>query len=131
MKYIFIAGLIGWLLGMSMKNIRLAALGIPTLYGLIGGFFFSRWAEQNHVVAYGIAYGLYALVVLIWLLAFLGGTLAGAIWGAIPGLFKALLNINEVLACIMTNWIAANLVTTSYRTAPLRDMNLTLKAHIL
>ena len=48
---------------------------------------------------------------LIWLLAFLGGTLAGAIWGAIPGLFKALLNINEVLACIMTNWIAANLVT--------------------
>ncbi len=47
----------------------------------------------------------------IWLLAFFGGTLAGAIWGAIPGLFKALLNINEVLACIMTNWIAANLVT--------------------
>ena len=42
---------------------------------------------------------------------FLGGMLAGALWGAIPGLLKALLNINEVLACIMTNWIAANLVT--------------------
>ena len=27
------------------------------------------------------------------------------------GVLKALLNINEVLACIMTNWIAANLVT--------------------
>jgi simple sugar transport system permease protein len=40
-----------------------------------------------------------------------GGVLAGAVWGAIPGLVKALLNINEVLACIMTNWIAANLVT--------------------
>ena len=26
-------------------------------------------------------------------------------------MLKALLNINEVLACIMTNWIAANLVT--------------------
>lgn len=48
---------------------------------------------------------------IIWLLAFLGGMLAGALWGAIPGLLKALLNINEVLACIMTNWIAANLVT--------------------
>lgn len=48
---------------------------------------------------------------IIWLLAFLGGILAGAIWGAIPGLVKAFLNINEVLACIMTNWIAANLVT--------------------
>ena len=37
--------------------------------------------------------------------------LAGALWGCIPGIVKALLNINEVLACIMTNWIAANLVT--------------------
>ena len=49
--------------------------------------------------------------VLIWILAFLSGMLAGTLWGAIPGLVKAYLNINEVLACIMTNWIAANLVT--------------------
>lgn len=48
---------------------------------------------------------------LIWIVAFLGGMLAGAVWGAIPGLVKAFLNINEVLACIMTNWIAANVVT--------------------
>ena len=48
---------------------------------------------------------------LTWWLAFLGGALAGALWGCIPGLVKAFLNINEVLACIMTNWIAANLVT--------------------
>ena len=47
----------------------------------------------------------------VWLLAFLGGMLAGALWGAVPGLVKAYLNINEVLACIMTNWIAANIVT--------------------
>ena len=55
-----------------------------------------------------------------WLLAFLAGVAAGALWGCIPGLVKAFLNINEVLACIMTNWIAANLVTwlfdgSSYR----------------
>ena len=48
---------------------------------------------------------------IIWILAFLGGCLAGALWGALPGLAKACLNINEVLACIMTNWVAANLVT--------------------
>ena len=47
----------------------------------------------------------------IWVLAFLAGCLSGALWGAIPGLVKALLNINEVLASIMTNWLAANLVT--------------------
>ena len=49
--------------------------------------------------------------VIIWILAFLGAMVAGAIWGAIPGIFKALLNTNEVIACIMTNWIAANVVT--------------------
>ena len=48
---------------------------------------------------------------IIWLAAFFGGCLAGALWGSIPGIVKAFLNINEVLACIMTNWIAANLVT--------------------
>ena len=48
---------------------------------------------------------------LIWVIAFLGGMIAGALWGAVPGLLKAILNINEVLACIMTNWLAANIVT--------------------
>ena len=48
---------------------------------------------------------------LVWLLAFLAAVAAGALWGCIPGIVKAFLNINEVLACIMTNWIAANLVT--------------------
>jgi len=46
-----------------------------------------------------------------WICAFLAGVLLGGLWGAIPGLFKAFLNINEVITCIMTNWIAANLVT--------------------
>ena len=58
----------------------------------------------------------------IWLLAFLGGMLAGALWGAIPGLLKALLNINEVLACIMTNWIAANLVTWMFDISNFKNM---------
>ncbi len=59
---------------------------------------------------------------IVWLLAFLAGMLAGAVWGAIPGLVKALLNINEVLACIMTNWIAANLVTWVFDESIWRNM---------
>jgi len=51
---------------------------------------------------------------LIWIIAFLGGMIAGALWGAVPGLLKAFLNINEVLACIMTNWLAANIVTWAF-----------------
>ena len=61
-------------------------------------------------IALGIPAGTLPGIV-VWLLAFFGGMLAGALWGAVPGLVKAYLNINEVLACIMTNWIAANIVT--------------------
>jgi len=59
---------------------------------------------------------------LIWLLAFLGGMLAGAVWGCIPGLLKAFLNINEVLSCIMTNWLAANIVTWGFDVSNFKNM---------
>lgn len=59
---------------------------------------------------------------LVWLIAFLCGMLAGALWGAIPGLLKAFLNINEVLACIMTNWVAANLVTWLFDISSFKNM---------
>ena len=58
---------------------------------------------------------------IVWILAFLAGMLAGALWGAIPGILKATRNINEVLACIMTNWIAANLVTMLFSNSDLRN----------
>ena len=45
----------------------------------------------------------------VWFLAVLVGALLGALWGMIPGLLKAFFNINEVIICIMANWIAANI----------------------
>ena len=59
--------------------------------------------------------------VIIWILAFFSGMLFGALWGLIPGIFRACLNINEVLSSIMTNWIAANLVTLIFENSPLRN----------
>lgn len=47
----------------------------------------------------------------VWLLALVVGMLCGMIWGLVPGLFKAFLNVNEVIVCIMSNWIAANIVS--------------------
>jgi len=46
----------------------------------------------------------------LWITALLAAILAGAVWGAIPGIFKALFNVNEVIACIMTNYIGTLLV---------------------
>ena len=59
---------------------------------------------------------------IIWVLSFVGGCLAGAVWGVIPGMLKAFLNINEVLACIMTNWLAANLVTWAFDISNFKNM---------
>ena len=59
---------------------------------------------------------------IVWTLAFLAGMLAGALWGCIPGLLKSLLNINEVIACIMTNWLAACLVTWAFDVSSLKNV---------
>ncbi len=41
-----------------------------------------------------------------WVVALLFATLLGALWGAIPGILKAYFNVNEVITCIMLNYIA-------------------------
>jgi simple sugar transport system permease protein len=47
---------------------------------------------------------------LLWVVCILAGLLGGALWGIIPGLFKALLNVNEVITSIMFNYIGMYLV---------------------
>ncbi len=59
----------------------------------------------------------------IWILAFLSGMIFGALWGSIPGLLKAIFNINEVIVCIMTNWIAANIVSWVFYSTGERFIN--------
>lgn len=45
-----------------------------------------------------------------WIAALAAAVLAGALWGAIPGFFKAIFNVNEVIACIMMNYTGTYLV---------------------
>ncbi len=68
---------------------------------------------------------------LVWLIAFVGGMLAGALWGAIPGMLKAFLNINEVLACIMTNWLSAILVSWIFSGSSFRNVTEGTKTHMI
>lgn len=53
--------------------------------------------------------------VLHCIVALLAATLAGAIWGLVPGLMKAYCNVNEVISCIMMNYIGLNLVNLLVR----------------
>ena len=42
---------------------------------------------------------------LLWIICLVGAMLAGALWGFVPGFLKAVCNVNEVIACIMMNYI--------------------------
>jgi simple sugar transport system permease protein len=63
------------------------------------------------LVVYSVPSTNRAVGILVWIVAILVGTLMGVVWGMIPGILKALFGINEVIVCIMTNWISANIVT--------------------
>lgn len=45
-----------------------------------------------------------------WLVCVMAGMAGGMLWGFIPGVFKALLNVNEVITSIMFNYIGMYLV---------------------
>ncbi len=66
-----------------------------------------------------------------WWLCLLAGMLAGALLGAISGVLKAYRNVNEVISCIMLNWIGLYLVNTLL--APYMDITMSetwsLKKH--
>ncbi len=94
------------------------ALTVPLiLCGLSVGFAFKTGlfnigaAGQYTLGAFG---ALVCAIVLKcpWYVCLLGAMLFGALWGAIPGIFKAYLNINEVITSIMFNWIGLYAVNT-------------------
>lgn len=53
-----------------------------------------------------------------WIVALLAAVIFGALWALIPGILKAYANINEVIACIMTNYIGMYLVNWIVKDTP-------------
>lgn len=45
-----------------------------------------------------------------WIVCILAGMIGGMLWGMIPGIFKAYLNVNEVITSIMFNYIGTYLI---------------------
>ena len=83
--------------------------GLSVAFAFKTGLFNIGAAGQYTLGAFG---GLYCALVLHlpWFVCLLVSALLGAVWGAIPGIFKAYLNINEVITSIMFNWIGLYLV---------------------
>ena len=83
--------------------------GLSVGFAFKTGLFNIGAAGQYTLGAFG---ALYCAIVLQlpWYVCLLAAMVLGALWGAIPGLFKAYMNINEVITSIMFNWIGLYLV---------------------
>ena len=83
--------------------------GLSVAFAFKTGLFNIGAAGQYTLGAFGALY--FAIVLgMPWWVCLLVSAVFGALWGAIPGIFKAYLNINEVITSIMFNWIGLYLV---------------------
>lgn len=101
-------------MGVRMEILQAAPLimtGLSVAFAFKTGLFNIGAAGQYTVGAFC---ALYSAIVLKmpWWACLIASALGGAIWGTIPGIFKAFLNVNEVITAIMFNWIGLYGVNT-------------------
>ena len=101
-------------MGVRMEILQAAPLvmtGLSVAFAFKTGLFNIGAAGQYTVGAF---FALYSAIILKmpWWACLVMAALGGAIWGAIPGIFKAFLNVNEVITAIMFNWIGLYAVNT-------------------
>ena len=101
-------------MGVRMEILQAAPLimtGLSVAFAFKTGLFNIGAAGQYTVGAF---FALYSAIILKmpWWACLIAAALGGAIWGTIPGLFKAFLNVNEVITAIMFNWIGLYAVNT-------------------
>ena len=101
-------------MGVRMEILQAAPLvmtGLSVAFAFKTGLFNIGAAGQYTVGAFFALYGALILKMPWWACLILAA-LGGAVWGAIPGIFKAFLNVNEVITAIMFNWIGLYAVNT-------------------
>ena len=88
-----------------VKTAPLLMCGLSVLFAYKVGLF-NIGAAGQYVV--GVAASLYLALALHmpWYVCLIAAMLAGALLGAISGLLKSYCNVNEVISCIMLNWIS-------------------------
>lgn len=93
------------------KTAPLVMCSLSILFAFKVGLF-NIGAAGQYVVGAGAC--LYCALAwgLPWYVCLIAALLAGAILGAISGLLKAYCNVNEVISCIMLNWISLYTVNT-------------------
>ena len=94
-----------------LQTAPLIMTGLSVAFAFKTGLFNIGAAGQYTVGAFMALYSAIVLK-LPWWACLIASALGGAVWGAIPGIFKAFLNVNEVITSIMFNWIGLYTVNT-------------------
>lgn len=109
------------------RTAPLIMTGLSVAFAFKTGLFNIGAAGQYTIGAFSALY--FALILKQpWWVCLIAAAAGGAIWGAIPGIFKAFLNVNEVITSIMFNWIGLYCVNTiMYQngTSPMFDIKTT------
>ena len=88
-----------------VKTAPLLMCGLSVLFAYKVGLF-NIGAAGQYVVGAGASLYLALALHMPWYVCLIGAMLAGALLGAISGILKSYRNVNEVISCIMLNWIS-------------------------
>ncbi len=102
-----------------VKTAPLLMCSLSVLFAYKVGLF-NIGAAGQYVVGAGACLYMALALHMPWWACLLGAVAAGALLGALSGILKALCNVNEVISCIMLNWISLygiNMLLTSVKEA--------------
>ena len=88
-----------------VKTAPLLMCALSVLFANKAGLF-NIGAAGQYVVGAGACLYMALSLQLPWWVCLLGATIAGALLGALSGFLKTKFNVNEVISCIMFNWIS-------------------------
>ena len=92
-----------------VKTAPLLMCSLSVLFAYKVGLF-NIGAAGQYVVGAGASLYCALGLQMPWFVCLIAGSLAGAVLGGISGALKAYRNVNEVISCIMLNWISLYLV---------------------
>ena len=94
-----------------VKTAPLLMCSLSVLFAYKVGLF-NIGAAGQYVVGAGASLYCALALHMPWYVCLLAAVVAGAVLGAVSGLLKAYCNVNEVISCIMLNWISLYMVNT-------------------
>lgn len=105
-----------------VKSVPLILCGLSVLFAYKAGLF-NIGVGGQYCLGIGISLWCALSLHLPWWLCIIAASVGAALWGALVGVFKAFFNVNEVIACIMLNWIALYIVNVGMAQETLMNLS--------